>query len=154
MACNIVNLYEMTARFSLDMPDVKYTPFTYEWGPLDLPLPSRSVNFWQGIKTIAGHGDPTNKEGLAVHQYVANTSMKHPFTILSSPSCQRCWPFNDRRWPETLDSGSLAIQADVKKKDAPSDEVPPWVSSPNHSERSNSLFQAFHQGVRRLTALA
>jgi len=55
--------------------NVKFTPFTYEWGPLEMPLETEQVNFYQGIKTIAGHGDPTGKEGLAIHQYAANVSM-------------------------------------------------------------------------------
>lgn len=29
-----------------------------------------------GLKTLAGNGDPTLREGLAVHIYAANTSMK------------------------------------------------------------------------------
>jgi homogentisate 1,2-dioxygenase len=40
-----------------------------------MPGETESIDFVQGIKTIGGHGDPTNKEGLAVHQYAANASM-------------------------------------------------------------------------------
>ena len=40
-----------------------------------MPAETGSINFVQGIKKIGGHGDPTNKEGLAVHQYSANSSM-------------------------------------------------------------------------------
>lgn len=36
-----------------------------------------SVDFVQGLKTIVGHGDPTSKDGLAVHVYTANASMKN-----------------------------------------------------------------------------
>ncbi|RFU34184.1 hypothetical protein B7463_g2152, partial [Scytalidium lignicola] len=67
--------HDITARFSIQNDNVRFTPFSYEWGPLDTPPPSHPVSFWQGIKTMAGHGDPTNKEGLAVHQYAANVSM-------------------------------------------------------------------------------
>jgi homogentisate 1,2-dioxygenase len=35
------------------------------------------VDFVQGLKTIAGQGDSTTKEGLAIHIYVANASMKN-----------------------------------------------------------------------------
>jgi len=35
-----------------------------------------AVDFVDGIKTIAGQGDPTTKEGLAVHIYAANASMR------------------------------------------------------------------------------
>jgi homogentisate 1,2-dioxygenase len=33
------------------------------------------VDFVQGLKTVGGHGDPTLKEGLAIHMYMANKSM-------------------------------------------------------------------------------
>lgn len=55
--------------------NVKYTPKEYTWGPLKIPNATEAVNFFQGIKTIGGHGDPTLKEGLAVHMYAANVSM-------------------------------------------------------------------------------
>ncbi|KAK4949868.1 hypothetical protein LTR10_011710 [Elasticomyces elasticus] len=65
----------MVASFGLHNPNVHFTPFTFEWGPLGQASTSDPTSFWQGIKTIAGHGDPTLKEGLAVHQYAANVSM-------------------------------------------------------------------------------
>jgi len=40
-----------------------------------MPTEAEPTNFFQGIKTIAGHGDPTGKEGLAIHQFAANVSM-------------------------------------------------------------------------------
>lgn len=55
--------------------NVKYTPLSYCWGPLPMPSSTEKLNFVDGIKTIGGHGDPTNKEGLAVHMYTANQSM-------------------------------------------------------------------------------
>jgi homogentisate 1,2-dioxygenase len=36
-----------------------------------------AIDFVDGIKTIAGQGDPTTKEGLAVHIYAANVSMRN-----------------------------------------------------------------------------
>jgi homogentisate 1,2-dioxygenase len=35
------------------------------------------VDFVQGLKTIAGQGDATLKEGVAVHVYTANVSMQN-----------------------------------------------------------------------------
>lgn len=35
------------------------------------------MDFVEGIRTMGGHGDPTRKEGLAVHLYACNTSMKN-----------------------------------------------------------------------------
>ena len=34
------------------------------------------MDFIAGLKTIAGNGDPTLREGLAIHIYLANTSME------------------------------------------------------------------------------
>ncbi|KIV78651.1 homogentisate 1,2-dioxygenase [Exophiala sideris] len=67
--------HDMVASFGLHNPNVHFTPFTFEWGPLGQASTSDPTSFWKGIKTIAGHGDPTLKEGLAVHQYAANVSM-------------------------------------------------------------------------------
>lgn len=33
------------------------------------------MDFVSGLKTLAGNGDPTLREGLAVHIYAANQSM-------------------------------------------------------------------------------
>ncbi|KAF7555251.1 hypothetical protein G7Z17_g2321 [Cylindrodendrum hubeiense] len=35
----------------------------------------RGIDFVDGIRTVAGQGDPTLREGLAIHIYTANTSM-------------------------------------------------------------------------------
>jgi homogentisate 1,2-dioxygenase len=37
---------------------------------------SDKVDFVDGLKKIAGNGDPTLREGLAIHMYLANTSME------------------------------------------------------------------------------
>ncbi|KAK5445403.1 hypothetical protein LTS15_010184 [Exophiala xenobiotica] len=66
---------DLIACFQSHNDKVKFTPLSYEWGPLNPPAENEKVTFIQGLKTIAGHGDPTTKEGLAVHQYMANTSM-------------------------------------------------------------------------------
>ncbi|XXH04738.1 hypothetical protein Hte_011160 [Hypoxylon texense] len=55
--------------------NVKFTPLSYEWGPLNTPSAEEKVTFIQGLKTISGHGNPAAKEGLAMHQYSANASM-------------------------------------------------------------------------------
>ncbi|KAF2811740.1 putative homogentisate 1,2-dioxygenase [Mytilinidion resinicola] len=66
---------DLEACFAPQNPNVHYTPLTYTWGPLDIPEASQSINFYQGIKTMGGRGDPTIREGVAVHMYAANTSM-------------------------------------------------------------------------------
>lgn len=54
-----------------------FTPLSHCWGE-ETGLPANSdVNFVQGLKTIGGHGDPTLKEGLAVHMYSFNADMRN-----------------------------------------------------------------------------
>jgi len=45
------------------------------WDTFPLPCGVEQIDFIQGLKTIGGHGDPTLKEGLAIHMYMANASM-------------------------------------------------------------------------------
>lgn len=67
-------------------PNVDFTPLAHTWGPLRAPDSSARrkdgqgsaddrVNFVDGLRTVCGHGDPTLKEGLAVHVYAFNTTM-------------------------------------------------------------------------------
>ncbi|KAJ6549472.1 homogentisate 1,2-dioxygenase [Mycena sp. CBHHK59/15] len=58
-------------------PKVHVSPTQLAWHPFDLPPNGSSVDFVDGLKTLAGNGDPTLKEGLAIHIYTANTSMKN-----------------------------------------------------------------------------
>lgn len=41
-----------------------------------MPEDSSSVDFVEGLRTVAGQGDATAKSGLAVHMYAANASMR------------------------------------------------------------------------------
>ncbi|KUJ10415.1 putative homogentisate 1,2-dioxygenase [Mollisia scopiformis] len=66
---------DIEACFSPHNSNIQYTPLSYCWGPLPLPTDSEKVTFVEGLKTMGGHGDPTHKEGLALHMYTANTSM-------------------------------------------------------------------------------
>ncbi|KAG6897771.1 hypothetical protein C0993_007339, partial [Termitomyces sp. T159_Od127] len=54
-----------------------HSPTQLAWRPFDIPKASDSVDFIDGLKTLAGNGDPTLREGLAIHMYLANTSMKN-----------------------------------------------------------------------------
>lgn len=51
------------------------TPSQLRWSPFDLPSDSEKVNFVEGLKTVAGAGEPSCRTGLAVHIYAANTDM-------------------------------------------------------------------------------
>lgn len=56
-------------------PRIHVSPTQLAWHPFDIPT-SGEVDFVQGLKTIAGSGEPTLREGLATHVYAANASMK------------------------------------------------------------------------------
>ncbi|KAH9884385.1 homogentisate 1,2-dioxygenase [Xylariomycetidae sp. FL2044] len=69
---------DLEAVFSPLNPDVEFTPQDLGWDKFPHPKGADAVDmidFIDGLKTIGGHGDPTLKEGLAVHMYMANTSM-------------------------------------------------------------------------------
>ncbi|KAJ5718467.1 homogentisate 1-2-dioxygenase [Penicillium malachiteum] len=55
-------------------PRIHVSPTQLAWHPFDIPE-SGDVDFVSGLKTIAGSGDPTLREGLATHVYVANANM-------------------------------------------------------------------------------
>lgn len=67
-------------------PRVDFTPLSHTWGPFRSPARQAStfgppsdrderVTFVEGLRTLCGHGDPTLKEGMAVHNYAFNTDM-------------------------------------------------------------------------------
>ncbi|RMZ79336.1 hypothetical protein DV737_g3421, partial [Chaetothyriales sp. CBS 132003] len=43
--------------------------------PFEIPKDDTPVDFVDGLKTLAGSGDPTMREGLATHVYLCNRSM-------------------------------------------------------------------------------
>lgn len=49
-------------------------PNQIRWLPHEFD--KKNVNFVAGMKTIGGAGDPCKKEGLAIHVYTADSSMK------------------------------------------------------------------------------
>ncbi|THU86654.1 homogentisate 1,2-dioxygenase [Dendrothele bispora CBS 962.96] len=66
---------DLESNFLPINPKVHISPTQLAWHPLDLPDDSKQVDFIDGLKTMAGNGDPTLREGLAIHIYVANKSM-------------------------------------------------------------------------------
>lgn len=58
------------------------SPTQLAWLPFDIPTDSE-VDFVGGLKTIAGSGDPTLREGLAVHSFLCNKSMQKRATVNS-----------------------------------------------------------------------
>jgi homogentisate 1,2-dioxygenase len=74
---NTTNCPQLEACFLPTNPNVKFTALTNEWAPLEAPEAHEQVTFVQGIKSMGGFGDPTMKEGAAMHMYSCNTSMKN-----------------------------------------------------------------------------
>lgn len=56
-------------------PKVHVSPTQLAWHPFDIPSDDTQVDWVDGLKTVAGNGDPSLREGLAVHIYAANASM-------------------------------------------------------------------------------
>ncbi|KAI8874410.1 GG23710 [Ramicandelaber brevisporus] len=75
---------DLVGDFSGDRASID--PNQLRWDPFDLPTPladgGTPVDFVRGLHTFCGSGDPTIKEGLAVHVYAANASMQR--TVFSS----------------------------------------------------------------------
>ncbi|RDL37281.1 putative homogentisate 1,2-dioxygenase [Venustampulla echinocandica] len=55
-------------------PRVHISPTQLAWLPFDIPTEA-GVDFISGLKTVAGSGEPTLREGIATHLYMANTNM-------------------------------------------------------------------------------
>jgi homogentisate 1,2-dioxygenase len=68
---------DLESNFLPTNPKVHVSPTQLAWHPFDLPPDSASVDFVDGLHTIAGNGDPTLHEGLAIHIYCANASMEN-----------------------------------------------------------------------------
>jgi homogentisate 1,2-dioxygenase len=65
---------DMEANFLPMNPKVHISPTQLAWHPFDIPA-SGEVDFISGLKTVAGSGEPTLREGIATHVYTANTNM-------------------------------------------------------------------------------
>ncbi|KAK0218303.1 homogentisate 1,2-dioxygenase [Armillaria nabsnona] len=68
---------DMESNFFPINPKVHISPTQLSFGPPPFPLSSDEVDFIAGLKTIGGNGEPTAREGLALHFYVANADMKN-----------------------------------------------------------------------------
>lgn len=58
--------------FTKELPD----PNQMRWKPFDLPTEGEKINFVQGLHTICGAGDPRSRNGIAIHVYLCNNSMR------------------------------------------------------------------------------
>ncbi|KAK0470187.1 homogentisate 1,2-dioxygenase [Desarmillaria tabescens] len=65
---------DMESNFLPINPKVHISPTQLNWSPPSLPSSSDEVDFIAGLKTIGGNGEPTSREGLALHFYSANAT--------------------------------------------------------------------------------
>lgn len=70
------------------------------WRPFEIPS-SKDIDMVDGIKTVAGSGDPSLREGLAVHMYLCNKSMG-----------KRAFVNSDGDWLIVPQEGNLDIQTE------------------------------------------
>jgi homogentisate 1,2-dioxygenase len=66
----------IVSDFTSANPAVKVIPDQAAWDPFEVPPASTPTTWVQGLRTVMGAGDARMKNGLAVHVYAANTSMK------------------------------------------------------------------------------
>ena len=59
--------------------EIEPDPNRLRWDPL--PMPTADTDFIDGLYTVAGNGDLRTRNGMAVHQYVANQSMTSRYFV-------------------------------------------------------------------------
>lgn len=64
-------------RFISDFSALPASPNQLRWDPL--PFPATSVDFIEGVVTMAGNGDPAAQSGCGIYLYAANRSMTDRF---------------------------------------------------------------------------
>ncbi|KAH7336479.1 putative homogentisate 1,2-dioxygenase [Rhexocercosporidium sp. MPI-PUGE-AT-0058] len=65
---------DMESNFLPSNQRVHISPTQLAWVPGDIP--SEQTTFVTGIKTMAGSGEPTLRDGLSTHIYMCNTNME------------------------------------------------------------------------------
>lgn len=65
------------ASFHNRFDEAPATPNQLRWDPL--PLPSESMDFVDGLVTMAGNGGPAEQAGIGIHLYAANRPMQGRF---------------------------------------------------------------------------
>ncbi|VDM38844.1 unnamed protein product [Toxocara canis] len=61
--------------FTNDFSKFEADPTQIRWHPIPFPEKGKTVDFVAGLYTLCGGGDVVSRNGLAVHQYVCNSSM-------------------------------------------------------------------------------
>ncbi|KAJ0309713.1 hypothetical protein Brms1b_009108 [Colletotrichum noveboracense] len=81
-------------------PRVHISPTQLAWKPYPIPE-GEEVDFVDGLKTVAGSGDPTLREGLATHVFLCNKSMS-----------KKAFVNSDGDWLIVPQQGALDIQTE------------------------------------------
>jgi len=66
-------------RLHNDFGDGPVTPDQLRWNPLPMPGGDASVDFVEGLFTMAGNGGPAVHAGVGIHVYAANRDMRGRF---------------------------------------------------------------------------
>lgn len=81
-----------------DFSKATLTPQQMRWSPMPFPDEGEELDFVTGIKTVGGAGDPTLKDGMAIHNYSANVSMANKCFynsdgdfLIGTSYCKMCW---------------------------------------------------------------
>ena len=69
--------YEHHAWLTGAASGVAVPPDPLRWKPFALPAPDAALDFVDGLHTVCANGDADAQLGVAVHVYLANTSMGH-----------------------------------------------------------------------------
>jgi homogentisate 1,2-dioxygenase len=56
-------------------------PNRLRWDPLPLPGENTTQDFIDGLFTVGGNGDPRTRNGIAIHLYAANASMRDRYLV-------------------------------------------------------------------------
>jgi len=83
---------------------VHVSPTQIAWTPFPMPADSDEVDFIDGMKSIAGSGDPTEKAGIAIHMAMFNKGMP-----------RRAYCNNDGDMLIVAEKGRLDIQTEFGK---------------------------------------
>uniref|UniRef100_A0AC35TVG1 Eukaryotic translation initiation factor 3 subunit C n=1 Tax=Rhabditophanes sp. KR3021 TaxID=114890 RepID=A0AC35TVG1_9BILA len=65
------------SNFSNDDSEFESTPNQMRWNPHPFPSKSESVDFIKGLFTFCGAGSVKSRNGITIHMYSCNTSMKN-----------------------------------------------------------------------------
>ncbi|KAI8816746.1 Homogentisate 1,2-dioxygenase, partial [Fimicolochytrium jonesii] len=64
----------LVRSFTAGSPECQSTPNQLRWSPFELPKHG-GVDFVHGLHTVCGAGDPSLRDGLAIHVYLCNADM-------------------------------------------------------------------------------